>query len=253
MARSIYITSAEGHSGKSTIALGALDALMRVSPRVGVFRPIARSVTERDEILDLMLAHDGVHLDYEDCIGVTYDDVRRDPDAALSTIVARFKAVEAQCDAVVIIGSDYTDVASPAELGYNARIAANLGAPVLLALSGRDQQRQAEQLGTTTARTAAAVSQIAALALSELAEERAELFAVVVNRADPAALDDIVAEVSGALPEEGTPSGRSRRTVRWSHPRSAASSPRSTGSSSRATTTGSDARRSRSSSPACRW
>lgn len=205
MARSIYITSAEGHSGKSTIALGALDALMRVSPRVGVFRPIARSVTERDEILDLMLAHDGVHLDYEDCIGVTYDDVRRDPDAALSTIVARFKAVEAQCDAVVIIGSDYTDVASPAELGYNARIAANLGAPVLLVLSGRDQQRQAEQLGTTTARTAAAVSQIAALALSELAEERAELFAVVVNRADPAALDDIVAEVSGSLPEAGTP------------------------------------------------
>ncbi|WP_341944824.1 phosphate acetyltransferase [Microbacterium sp. LWH11-1.2] len=205
MARSIYITSAEGHTGKSTIALGALDALMRVSPRVGVFRPIARSVTERDEILDLMLAHDGVHLDYDDCIGVTYDDVRHDPDAALSTIVARFKAVEAQCDAVVIIGSDYTDVASPAELGYNARIAANLGSPVLLVLSGRDQQRQAEQLGTTTARTASAVSQIAALALSELAEERAELFAVVVNRADPAALDDIVAEVSGALPEAGTP------------------------------------------------
>lgn len=205
MARSIYVTSAEGHTGKSTIALGALDALMRVSPRVGVFRPIARSVTERDEILDLMLAHDGVHLDYDDCIGVTYDDVRRDPDAALSTIVARFKAVEAQCDSVVIIGSDYTDVASPAELGYNARIAANLAAPVLLVLSGRDQQRQAEQLGTTTARTGSAVSQIAALALSELAAERAELFAVVVNRADPSALDDIIAEVSAALPETGTP------------------------------------------------
>ncbi|WP_136055429.1 phosphate acetyltransferase [Microbacterium sp. K24] len=205
MARSIYVTSAEGHTGKSTIALGALDALMRVSPRVGVFRPIARSVTERDEILDLMLAHDGVHLDYDDCIGVTYDDVRSDPEGALSTIVARFKAVEAQCDSVVIIGSDYTDVASPAELGYNARIAANLAAPVLLVLSGRDQQRQAEQLGTTTARTGSAVSQIAALALSELAAERAELFAVVVNRADPAALDDIIAEVAGALPEAGTP------------------------------------------------
>ncbi len=205
MARSIYVTSAEGHTGKSTIALGALDALMRVSPRVGVFRPIARSVTERDEILDLMLAHDGVHLDYDDCIGVTYDDVRSDPEGALSTIVARFKAVEAQCDSVVIIGSDYTDVASPAELGYNARIAANLAAPVLLVLSGRDQQRQAEQLGTTTARTGSAVSQIAALALSELAAERAELFAVVVNRADPAALDEIIAEVAGALPEAGTP------------------------------------------------
>ncbi|MFD6815379.1 phosphate acetyltransferase [Microbacterium sp. NPDC060132] len=205
MARSIYITSAEGHTGKSTIALGALDALMRVSPRVGVFRPIARSVAERDEILELLLAHDGVQLDYDDCIGVTYDDVRADPDAALATIVARFKAVEAQCDAVVIVGSDYTDVASPAELGFNARIAANLAAPVLLVLSGRDQQRQAEQLGTTTARTPAAVGQIAALALSELAAERAELFAVAVNRADPEALEPIVAAVRAVLPVDRTP------------------------------------------------
>jgi len=205
VARSIYITSAEGHTGKSTIALGVLDALMRVSPRVGVFRPIARSVTERDEILELLLAHDGVHLDYDDCIGVTYDDMRHDPEHALSTIVARFKAVEAQCDAVVIIGSDYTDVASPAELGVNARIAANLGAPVLLVLSGRDQQRQAEQLGTTTPRTPAAVGQIAALALTELHQERAGLFAVVVNRADPDTLGEIVDAVRGTLPAESTP------------------------------------------------
>ncbi|WP_311259564.1 phosphate acetyltransferase [Microbacterium sp. WCS2018Hpa-9] len=205
MAQSIYITSAEGHTGKSTIALGVLDALMRVTPRVGVFRPIARSVTERDDVLELLLAHDGVHLDYEDCIGVSYDDVRDDPDGALSTIVARFKAVEAQCDAVVIIGSDYTDVASPAELGYNARIAANLAAPVLLVLSGRDQQRQAEQLGTTTARPPAAVGQIGALALSELDVERAELFAVIVNRADPEQLAGIEEAVAAVRPQKTTP------------------------------------------------
>ncbi|MFS0854158.1 phosphate acetyltransferase [Microbacterium sp. 179-I 3D4 NHS] len=205
MAQSIYITSAEGHTGKSTIALGVLDALMRVSPRVGVFRPISRSVSERDEILELLLAHDGVQLDYEDCIGVTYDDVRHDPERALSTIVARFKAVEAQCDAVVIVGSDYTDVASPAELGVNARIAANLGAPVLLVLSGRDQQRQAEQLGTTTARTPAAVGQIAALSLSELDQERAALFAIIVNRADPADLEGIVDAVRAVRPDRTPP------------------------------------------------
>ena len=152
MAQSIFITSAEGHSGKSTVALGVLDTLSRATPRVGVFRAIARSTIERDYVLEMLLAHDGVDLDYDACVGVSYDDVRADPEGALSTIVARFKAVEAQCDAVVIVGSDYTDVASPAELGFNARIAANLGAPVLLVLSGRDQQRQAEQLGTTTAR-----------------------------------------------------------------------------------------------------
>ena len=201
MARSIYITSAEGHTGKSTIALGVLDALMRVSPRVGVFRPIARSTEERDYVLELLLAHDGVHLDYEDCIGVTYDDVRDHPERALGTIVSRFKAVEAQCDAVVVVGSDYTDVASPAELAYNARIAANLGVPVLLVISGRDQQDHAEQLGTTTARTPAQVQQLASLALGELTAERAELFAIIVNRAEP---DDLTAIVDG-LRDERTP------------------------------------------------
>ncbi|WP_175985343.1 phosphate acetyltransferase [Microbacterium tenebrionis] len=201
MARSIYITSAEGHSGKSTIALGVLDALMRVSPRVGVFRPITRSTDERDDVLEVMLAHDGVNLDYEDCVGVTYDDVREDADAALATIVDRFKAVESLCDAVVILGSDYTDVASPAELGYNARIAANLAAPVLLVLSGRDQQKRAEQLGTTTPRTPAQIGQIAALAVAELAAERAELFAVIVNRADP----DNLQQTIDAVHTEQTP------------------------------------------------
>lgn len=195
MAQSIYITSAEGHTGKSTIALGVLDALIRVSPRVGVFRPIVRRASERDYVLELLLAHDGVSLDYDDCIGVTYDDVRDDPDRALATIVARFKSVEARCDAVVVVGSDFTDVASPAELGYNARIAANLGAPVLLAVSGRDQQRRAEQLGTTTARTPAEVGQLAAVAISELAAEQASLFAVIVNRADPALLPETVEAV----------------------------------------------------------
>lgn len=209
VARSIYITSAEGHTGKSTIALGVLDALMRVSPRVGVFRPIARSSHERDYVLDLMLAHDGVSLGYDECVGATYDDVRRDPDGALATIVERFKAVEAQCDAVVVVGSDYTAVASPAELGYNARIAANLGAPVLLVLSGRDQQRQAEQLGTTTARTPEQVGQMAALAFAELLAERAELFAVVVNRADPDALRVTVEQVEAV---------QSRPTPVWAVP-----------------------------------
>ena len=48
----------------------------------------------------------------------------------------RFHDVAKACDAVVIVGSDYTDVASPSELSFNARIAVNLGAPVLLVVRG---------------------------------------------------------------------------------------------------------------------
>ena len=193
MAQSIFITSAEGHSGKSTIALGVLDALSHATPRVGVFRAIARSTTEPDYVLEMLLAHDGVDLPYDDCIGVTYDEVRADPDAALGKIVERYKAVEAQCDAVVIVGSDYTDVGSPAELGYNARIAANLGAPVLLVMSGRTGE--AEKLGSSPARTPEEIGQITALALAELAHGRAGLLAVIVNRADAERVEDVVGSV----------------------------------------------------------
>lgn len=201
MAQSIYITSAEGHSGKSTVALGVLDALSHATPRVGVFRAIARSTVERDYVLEMLLDHDGVDLPYDDCIGVTYDDVRHDPDAALATIVERYKAVEAQCDAVVIVGSDYTDVGSPAELAYNARIAANLGAPVLLVLGGRSAQNQTqpEQLGSSLARTPAEMGQIADLALAELAHGRAKLFAVVANRADAERADETLEAIRRSI------------------------------------------------------
>ena len=53
MARSIYITSAEGDTGKSTVALGLVDLLTRTVARVGVFRPVARSVQKRDYVLEL--------------------------------------------------------------------------------------------------------------------------------------------------------------------------------------------------------
>ncbi|MCZ4276570.1 phosphate acetyltransferase [Rhodococcoides yunnanense] len=179
-ASSIYIASPEGDTGKSTIALGVLQMLCASAARVGVFRPIARSSTETDYILELLIDHTTADLSYEQSLGVSYEAVHADPDAALGEIVSRFHDVASQCDAVVIVGSDYTDVGSPSELGFNARIAASLGAPVLLALRGAD-------------RTADEVLQLAQLSLSELHNYHAHLAAIVANRCDPEALDEITA------------------------------------------------------------
>jgi phosphate acetyltransferase len=190
VARSIYITSVEGHAGKSTIALGVLDTLSHEIERVGVFRPVARSSAERDYVLELLLGHDGVGLDYEECVGVSYEEVHADPDAALSRIVERFKAVERQCEAVVILGSDYTDVGSPTELSYNARIAANLGAPVLLVLGGQSDE--------TGDRSADELRQVFGLAMQELDAAHAHVVGVVANRAQPDRLDEIIAALSAA-------------------------------------------------------
>ncbi|MFC6354632.1 phosphate acetyltransferase [Luethyella okanaganae] len=204
MTRSIYVSSAEGNTGKSTIALGVIETLAHTAARVGVFRPIARSTVEPDYVLQLLLASATVDLPYENCVGVTYDDVHANPDAALSHIVERYKAVEAACDAVVIVGSDYTDVGSPTELGFNARIAANLGAPVLLVLGGRIAQAQGERLGQSDPRSPADVQHLAELALVELRHAHASLLACIVNRADAELLAETTEAVSSALLSAGT-------------------------------------------------
>ncbi|NUS44409.1 MAG: phosphate acetyltransferase [Mycobacteriaceae bacterium] len=179
---SVYIASPEGHTGKSTVALGILRMLVATTARVGVFRPIARSVAERDYVLELLLADTTADVSYEQAVGVTYEQVHADPDAALGEIVARYHAVAEHCDAIVIVGTDYTDIATPSELSYNARIAANLGAPVLLVVRGLD-------------RTPADILEVSRLCRVELAAQHAYLAAVVVNRCEPADLDRVVEEL----------------------------------------------------------
>ncbi|MFF2085275.1 phosphate acetyltransferase [Nocardia sp. NPDC058176] len=179
----VYIASPEGDTGKSTVALGVLQMLCATTARVGVFRPITRSAGEPDYILELLLEHSTADISYEQALGVTYEDVHRDPDAAISEIVMRFHDVAKACDAVVIVGSDYTDVGSPSELRYNARIAVNLGAPVLLVVRGAD-------------RAPGEVKQLVELCATELAAEHAQLVAVVANRCVPAEIDEIGTELA---------------------------------------------------------
>src|SRR5690606_22126681 len=190
--RSIVIASPEGESGKSTVALGVLDLLVRKGRRVGVFRPVSRATAgheaERDHVLELLLEHDGVDIAYDDAVGVTYKDVHDDPEDALARIVSRFHDLATRCDAVVVLGTDYTDVAGPTELSFNARIAANLGAPVLLVVSGRE-------------RTPEGVRTLADVSLSELAAHHAQAVGLVVNRAEPADAATIRDVLTQARPE----------------------------------------------------
>jgi phosphate acetyltransferase len=199
MGSSVYIASVEGFTGKSTVALGVLQQLSRRVERVSVFRPIVRPDTAlhggRDYVLDLLTSHDAVTLSYDECVGVSYDEVHKDPDAALDRIVQRYRDIAERGDPVLILGSDYTDVGTPTEFSYNARIAANLGAPVLLVLNGSGQ-------GPANLRT------LADLAGAELAANHGSLFAVIANRVQPDQLAETVTALAGvgvpayAIPEE---------------------------------------------------
>ncbi|OKH77614.1 phosphate acetyltransferase [Mycobacterium sp. SWH-M3] len=188
IATAIYIASPEGDTGKSTIALGILQRLAATVPKVGVFRPITRLGEQRDYILELLLAGTTAGLSYDECVGVSYQQVHEDPDAAITDIVDRFHQVAEQCDAVLIVGSDYTDIATPSELSMNARIAVNLGAPVVLAVKAAD-------------RTPDEVAHVVEVCLAELAHQHAHAAAVVANRCDPAKLT----AVADALKPLGPP------------------------------------------------
>jgi phosphate acetyltransferase len=196
--RSVYVASPEGLTGKSAVALGLLDALTREVGAVGVFRPLTTAGSGGDDIdliVDLLVNQPGISQTYDEAIGVTYEAARHDADEALHVIVERFGQLTDRFEVILVVGSDYTDVATGTELSFNAKIAANLGSPVVLVVHGRE--RSPEQI------RAAAQS-----AIAELRANHAHTVAVIANRVDHdsadairEALADLEGVVTAAIPE----------------------------------------------------
>ena len=186
MTRSVYVASPEGQTGKSAVALGLVDALTREVGSVGIFRPLTTvgASGQTDLVVDLLVNQPGINQTYEEALGVTYEAAREDADEALHQIVERFGQLTDRFEVIVVVGSDYADVASGTELSFNAKIAANLGSPVVLVVHGRG--RTPEQI------RAAADS-----AVAELEANHAKTVAVIANRVEAADAEAIRAELSG--------------------------------------------------------
>ena len=149
---------------------------------MGVFRPFVDSRDE-DPFLNLLLARSGSATPAAQCIGVTWDEYHAAPEESLSRIVDAYRAVARDHDVVIIDGSDFTDVAGTPELDLNARVAANIGVPVLLVVSGRDAPEDV--------RASVEVS------VAEIAENHARTVAVIANRCPAAARGAVSAALSG--------------------------------------------------------
>ena len=189
MARSVFVTSAEGQAGKSTVALGLLQLLAREARSVGIFRPVTTTLGERDAIVELMLARAGGHQSYESAIGVGYQETHGNEEESLTRIVERFHALSADHDVVLVLGSDFRDVSAGAEAAFNAMIAANLGTPVVLVVPA-------------FARSVKDITTIAEIAIDGLHDHHANPVAIVVNRANSADADAI-RDAFGASPKLG--------------------------------------------------
>jgi phosphate acetyltransferase len=211
VSRSVYVASPEGLTGKSAVALGLLDALIREVGSVGVFRPLTKlggtGPDEVDHIVEMLVAQPGTDQTYEEALGVTYAQAHADPDEALHVIVERYGRLASRFEVMVVLGSDYTDVSTGTELSFNARVAANLGSPVVLVVHGRD-------------RTPEQVRVAADSALAELRANHALAVAVIANRVEPdeleatsQALADLPLPVTAAIPENALLAAPSFRTL----------------------------------------
>ena len=169
MPSSIYLAGTEAGSGKSAVAIGLLHRMGRRAGRVAVFRPVVRA-GETDVLVEALLAQlPTTTLRAQDACGVTYDDVHADPDKALGTIVDRYHELSEGQDTVLVVGSDFTDVAAPTEFAVNARIAANLGTPMLLVVPAGN--RDPDDIATA-----------AEIAVTACRQEHAHVVGVVANQ-----------------------------------------------------------------------
>jgi phosphate acetyltransferase len=185
MTRGICVVGAEQATGKSAVALGVRQLLAGHVSRLGVFRPVVAG--EDDPLLAVLRSNGGDAEQYAGAVGVGYEDVRADEQRALAEILARYSALAASCDAVLAVGTDFAGVVRAGELAFNARVALNLGLPVLCVVSGH-------------LRTAAEVQSAVSVAMNMMRRIGPEVVAVVANRVRPEEVDAVAAEVSADVP-----------------------------------------------------
>lgn len=129
---SVTIISPEAANGRNVVALGVVTALASIK-KTAVFRP---AVCRKDTFTDILLEASNTGLTREQSVGVCPRRAREDKAGSRADIVAAYtKAIEAaQPEAVVIVGTDKSPVNDPAFFAFNADVAADLKAPVLLAV-----------------------------------------------------------------------------------------------------------------------
>ena len=183
VAAGVYLTAMGPASGKSIVALGLVELLSRRVSRVGFYRPIVQALPDND--LELIRAQYRVP---DERIGYAFTAAQRTDvgpanHAGMERIVERFKQIESASDFVVVEGTDFTGASSPIELEVNARIAENLGLPIVAVVDGHRC-------------TAAEIVERIVIGRDSFGDDA--IAAIIVNRVEPTTLeplDDALARI----------------------------------------------------------
>lgn len=188
MATSIHVTSFEPAAGKTLVVLALVDHLAATAGRVGYLRPVVPLPDDdRGALVASRLGPAGGE-DVVELVGA----------AELADLVAESRSGElvartleayhdllARCDVVVVDGPDHTGVVGTRDLELDATLIGDLGTPVLAVVKG-------------VGRRASAVADAVGVAHDRLTDIGATHLGTVVNRVDPALLEEVREAVAGA-------------------------------------------------------
>jgi phosphate acetyltransferase len=218
MAKNLYITSINAESGKSAIALGVMELLLRDIRKVGFFRPIINPLNpvERDHDIDLILSHFYLGLQYNETYAVTLDEAKQYINSGrqnelMELILNKYQRLEEKCDFILCEGADFKAGHEAFNFDIDATIAANFGSPAIIVCSA----------GESTTDEVVSLSQ---LAIDTLKEKSVDTMGVIVNKAKRADKEMILAALQKnisiadglfyVLPEEPTLSNPTMNDVK---------------------------------------
>ncbi|WP_017304736.1 phosphate acetyltransferase [Spirulina subsalsa] len=184
MTHSLYISINESKSGKSLIALGIIELILRKTTKVGFFRPIIGShhPEEADKDIKLILRHFRLNQTYEESYGVSFQEMgdlgrNGNIENVLEKIISRYKNLEQKCDFILCEGSDYLGQSTAFEFNINRTIAKTLNCPVLI-------------IGNAYQKTIDEAINSVDLSFNAYQEEECQVVGILLNKANPRALKE---------------------------------------------------------------
>ncbi|MEA3337104.1 MAG: phosphate acetyltransferase [Chloroflexota bacterium] len=200
MTNAIYLTTTEPYSGKSLVSLGITDHLLRMTNRVGIFRPVIGTDPKegRDKNIELLLEYFNLDQDYGDTYAYTWNEATElisqgRYDEVLDHVIEKYKALDEQYDFVLVIGSDFERSGAHLEFDYNADIAKNLGATALVVTRGQSSGENGNAEG---------IANTVQVSVDALQERGVDVLGAVVNRADINQVDQIRLALKEEMPDE---------------------------------------------------
>ncbi|RZM27730.1 MAG: phosphate acetyltransferase [Pedobacter sp.] len=194
MTKNIFIASAEPYTGKSVIAFGLVNMLLSKTSKVGYFKPIiAQEHPEnKEQHIEAILDYFNLPINYADTFAFTRQQMLHQAESenrseVIDTVISKYKMIEDNYDFTVIEGSDFLGEGIAFEFESNVLIAKNLGAPVVIVITGQ---------GKGTAQVVNTAINIYRNFLSR----DVQVLGIIANMVKPEYADDVRQLLSAQLP-----------------------------------------------------